>query len=174
VKLSDFLDLKDQLALALVESIFRRAGYTLTPVTEQRIPPHLGREDLPDFRAVSAVRAEEIGPRHVKVRYRRQVRQYITIEARRGPRSSFAYAKQYWPNLVVVFLTDEPEPGQSCFRALDVATWQPGDLPVLVDLFAHPTLNIYRLNVEEHETLARRILALYSLRRAYRLDETGG
>jgi hypothetical protein len=157
-----------------VESIFRRAGYTLAPVIEQRIPPHLGREDLPDFRAVPAASREEAGSRFVKVRYRRQVRQYVSIEARRGQRSSLAYAKQYWPTLIVVFLTDEPEPGDSCFRVLDVATWTPGNFPGLVDMFAHPDLDIYRVNVEEHEVLARRILALYSLRRTHRLDETGG
>jgi hypothetical protein len=174
MKLSDFLDLKDQLALALVESIFRRAGYALAPVIEQRIPPHLGREDLPDFRAVPAATREAGGSRLVKVRYRRQVRQYVSIEARRGPRSFLAHAKQSWPTLVVVFLTDEPDPGDSCFRVLDLATWTPGSLPGLVDLFAHPDLDIYRVNVEEHEALARRILSLYSLRRPHRLDETGG
>ncbi len=174
MKLSDFLELKDQLALALVESIFRRAGYRLSAVTEQRIPPHLGREDVPDFRAESVATPEKIGSRLVKVRYRRQVREYISVEARRGRRSSFAYAKQYWPGLVVVFLTDEPDPGASCFRVLDLAAWSPGDFPVLVDLFAHPGLNIYQHNVEEHEALARRILALYSLRRPHRAGETGG
>src|SRR5262245_51403934 len=134
-----FLDLKTQVAVAFVESIFRRAGYSLTvfPVHHD-IPPHLGRDDIPDFRAVPVAR-KEIAPRPVKIRYRQHVGQYLTVEAQRGARSFFALAKQHWPGLVVVFVTDEPEPGRSCFQVLDLATWSQGDAPTLVDLSAHPS-----------------------------------
>jgi hypothetical protein len=170
----DFLDLKNQVAVALVESIFRRAGYSLTVFPNSAIPPHLGREDIPDFMAVSPILREEIRSRLVKVRHRRHIGQYLTVEARRGPRSFFALAKQHWPGLVVVFVADEPEPGHSCFRVLDLATWNRADTPALVDLAAHPSLNIYQLNVEEHETLARRILALLSTRYAHSAEESTG
>jgi hypothetical protein len=162
----DFLDLKGQVAVALVESIFRRAGYRLLGAPDHPIPPHLGREDLPDFQAVPLATREGVGSRLVKVRYRRHVDQYLTVEARRGPRSFFALAKQHWPDLVVIFVADEPEPHHSCFRVLDLATWSPTEAPELVELSAHPSLNIYLMNVEEHEALARRILALFAMRRA--------
>jgi hypothetical protein len=110
----------------------------------------------------------------VKVRYRRQVGQYLTVEGRRGVRSFFALAKQHWPGLVVVFVSDEPEPGLSCFRVLDLATWSPRGEPALVGLSVHPSLNIYQLNVEEHEALARRILGLLSMRRAPSAEERTG
>jgi hypothetical protein len=170
----DFLDLKNQVAVALVESIFRRTGYSLTVFPDPAIPPHLGREDIPDFRAVPSTPREGIGSRSVKVRYRRHVGQYVTVEVRRGARSFFALAKQHWPGLVVVFVTDEPEPGRSCFRVLDLAAWSQADAPVLVDLSAHPSLSIYQLNVEEHEVLARRILALLSMRRVHSAEESTG
>jgi hypothetical protein len=170
----DLLDLKSQVAVALVESIFRRAGYRPTVIPSHGIPPHLGREDMPDFMAVPPVTREELGSRPVKVRYRRHVGQYLTVETRRGARSFFALAKQHWPGLVVIFVADEPEPGRSCFRVLDLATWNPSDAPTLVDLSAHPSLNIYQLNVEEHEALARRILALLSMRRVHSVEESTG
>jgi hypothetical protein len=169
----DLLDLKNQVAIVLVESIFRRAGYHLMAFRGQEIPPHLGREDVPDFRIVPATRGE-IESRPVKVRYRRQVAQYLAVEGRRGARSFLALAKQYWPGLLVVFVTDEPEPGRSCFRVLDLASWTQADAPALVDLFAHPGLNVYQVNVEEHDVLARRLLNLLSMRRAPSADKGTG
>ena len=172
--LPDFIDLRTQMAVALVESIFRRAGYRLAPLATRAIPPHLGREDVPDFVAVPPIPSEEIRSRPVKVRHRRHVSQYLTVEVRRGPRSFLALAKQYWPGLVVVFVADEPEPGHSCFRVLDLATWNQGDTPALIDLSAHRGLNIYQVNVEEHEMLACRILALLSTRHAHLAEESTG
>jgi hypothetical protein len=102
------------------------------------------------------------------------VDQYLTVDARRGARSFLALAKQHWPGLVVVFVADEPEPGRSCSRVLDLATWSQADAPALVDLSAHPSLNIYQVNVEEHEALARRILGLLSMRRAHWAEEGAG
>jgi hypothetical protein len=75
---------------------------------------------------------------------------------------------------VVVFVADEPEPGRSCLRVLDLATWSQSDAPALVDLSAHLSLNIYQLNVEDHEALARRILALLSIRRVQSAEESIG
>lgn len=160
----DVIDLKNQVAVVLVESIFRRAGYSLVVFPVSEVPPRLGREDLPDFTAVPPVTREQVGSRPVKVRYRKQLGQYLALESRRGVRSFFALAKQYWPGLVIVFVSDESESRLSCFRALDLATWDPSKTPALVDLAAHPSLNIYQLNVEEHEVLARRILGLLSMR----------
>ena len=43
---------------------------------------------------------------------------------------------------------------------LDLDRWQVGEPVTAVDLFAHPALDIYPQNVEEHEALGRRIFAL--------------
>ena len=48
----DLLEIKGRIAVALVESIFRRAGFTLTPPVAVETTQRLGREDLiPDFQA---------------------------------------------------------------------------------------------------------------------------
>jgi hypothetical protein len=160
----DLLDIKGRIAQALVESIFRRAGFTLTPVGPRESPPRLGREELvPDFFALRAP-ADGKPPDHparlVEVRYRPQVAQYLAIEDQRGPQSIFTHAKRQWPGLMFVFVTDHPEPRRSPFQILDLESWNPGDPVGAIDLFAHAGLDIYRQNVEEHETLARRIFTL--------------
>ncbi len=168
----DLHDIKGRIAVALVESIFRRAGFTLspveTPIGRRELVTRLGREDLiPDFSAVrSAAAASAVPPetpnrpRVVDVRYRPQVAQYVSIEEERGPRGLFALAKRQWPALVFIFVTDHPEPGRSSFQAVDLEPWSLGTAVSAVDLFAHQGLAIYRQNVEEHESLLRRMFAL--------------
>jgi hypothetical protein len=160
----DLLDIKARIAQALVESIFRRAGFTLTPVGPRESTARLGREELvPDFFAVRVPpegKPPEQPARLVEVRYRPQIAQYLAIEDQRGSQSIFAYAKRQWPGLMFVFVTDHPEPGRSTFQAFDLEPWNLGEAVVSLDLFAHAGLDIYRQNVAEHEELARRIFAL--------------
>jgi hypothetical protein len=160
----DLLDIKGRIAQALVESVFRRAGFTLTPVGPRESPPRLGREELiPDFFAARVPpdgRPPDHPARLVEVRYRPQVGQYLAIEDQRASQSIFSHAKRHWAGLMFVFVTDHPEAGRSCFQVLDLEPWNPGDRVVSVDLFDHKGLDIYRQNVEEHEALARRIFAL--------------
>jgi hypothetical protein len=160
----DLLDIKGRIAQALVESIFRRAGFTLTPVGPRDSSSRLGREELiPDFfagRVPPDGKPPDSPARLVEVRYRPQLSQYLAIEDQRGSQSIFAHAKRQWPGLIFVFVTDHPEPGRSPFQVLDLECWSPGEPVRPVDLFTHPRLDIYRQNVEEHEVLARRIFAL--------------
>ena len=160
----DLLDIKARIAQALVESVFRRAGFTLTPVGPRESTARVGREELvPDFFA-TRVPPEGKPPdqpaRLIEVRYRPQVAQYVAIEGQRGSQSIFAHAKRQWPGLMFVFVTDHPEPGRSTFQVLDLEPWNPGERLAVVDLFTHTGLDIYRQNVAEHEELARRIFAL--------------
>jgi hypothetical protein len=146
-----------------VEAIFRRAGFTVTPLDQPReAPPHLGRGDLPDFAVQRAGGdlAAAAPPQLIEVRYRIDLPHYLAIEAQRGPRSVFALARRHWPELTFVFVTDHPAPGRACFQALSLADWAPAGGPQAVDLFAHPGFLIYRQNVEEHESLMRRMFAL--------------
>ena len=73
----DLLEIKGRIAVALVESIFRRAGFTLAPVVALESSPRLGREDLiPDFQAtLPGTDATARPPFLVEVRYRPQVGQ---------------------------------------------------------------------------------------------------
>lgn len=159
----DLLEIKGRIAVALVESIFRRAGFALAPVVHPEVSPRQGREDLiPDFQATlpaTAVDPPEAA-RVVEVRYRPQVGQYLLIEAQRGPHSLFTVARRQWPGLVFVFVTDHPETGRSCFQVVDLGSWPAGSAVTARDLHAHPELRIFRQNVEEHEALLRRMFTL--------------
>jgi hypothetical protein len=158
----DLLDIKGRIAVALVESIFRRAGFALAALGPGTTPLRQGREDLaPDF---AATRPPDPGPavpqRPIEVRYRVQVGQYLSIEEQRGGQSVFALARRHWPDLLFVLVTEHPEPGRSSFQAFDLAGWEVGKAVASVDLFAHDQLAIYPHNVEEHEVLLRRMFAL--------------
>jgi hypothetical protein len=160
----DLAEIKGRLALAFVESIFRRAGYTLTPAGVREAPPHLGREDLPDFEATrKPTDSPEVAGAQwlVEVRYRPRLVHYLTIEQQRGPLALLAQLKRNWPRLMVAFFTDHPDAGTSLFQAVDLGSWNIGQPIVAADLFAHPGLDIYRQNVEEHEDLLRRVLRLF-------------
>jgi hypothetical protein len=160
----DLLDIKARIAQALVESIFRRAGFSLTPVGPREASPRMGREELvPDFFAIRVPpegKPPEQPAKLVEVRYRPQVAQYLAIEGQRGLQSTFAHAKRQWPGLMFVFVTDHPETGRSTFQVLDLEPWSAGDPVLAIDLFNHAGLDIYRQNVAEHEELARRIFTL--------------
>jgi hypothetical protein len=159
----DLLEIKGRISVALVESIFRRAGFTLAPPVMVETSQRLGREDLiPDFKATPPGGGDGAGHGSwvVEVRYRPQVGQYLLIESQRGPHSLFAVAKRHWPTLVFVFVTDHPEAGRSCFQVVDLASWATGGTVTALDLYAHDELRIFRQNVEEHEALLRRMFAL--------------
>jgi hypothetical protein len=159
----DLLEIKGRISVALVESIFRRAGFALAPVVHPEMTPRHGREDLiPDFQARLPAAGDGSGElgRVVEVRYRPQVGQYLLIEAQRGPHSLFTVARRQWPGLLFVFVTDHPEPGRSCFQAVDHDFGAGGSDGVSVDLHTHAGLRIFRQNVDEHETLLRRMFAL--------------
>jgi hypothetical protein len=159
----DLLEIKGRISVALVESIFRRAGFALAPVPHPEVSPRHGREDLiPDFQATLPAPADGAAapPHLVEVRYRPQVGQYLLIETQRGPHSLFAVARRQWPGLLFVFVTDHPEPGRSCFQAVDLGLGSGGSDATSMDLHAHAGLRIFRQNVDEHETLLRRMFAL--------------
>ena len=158
----DLLEIKGRIAVALVESIFRRAGFSLAPAVAAEGAPRQGREDLiPDFQAALPGAADGApAPYVVEVRYRPQVGQYLLIESQRGPHSLFTVAKRQWPSLVFVFVTDHPEVGRSCFQVVDLGPWVAGSAVASLDLHAHDALRIFRQNVEEHEALLRRMFAL--------------
>jgi hypothetical protein len=160
----DLLDVKGRIAVALVESIFRRAGFVLATPPARAPAPRGGREEITPHFVATRPRAAA-GPAGgagwvVEVRYRSQLAQYLAIEEQRAAQNVFAHAKRTWPELVFVFVTDRPEAGRSWFQALDLGRWTAGAAAAPVDLHGHPGLDIYRHNVEEHELLARRIFAL--------------
>lgn len=167
----DLLDIKGRVAEAVVESIFRRARYKLTPYPRagEGSVLRIGREDFtPHFTATQT--AETLGEQEpgalssylIEVKYRGQLGQYLAIEGQRGERSAFAQAKRLWPALCFIFVTDRPDPGRSFFQILDLGDYAAWGPVWTLNLAEHRGLAIWQANVEDHEELARRIFALLS------------
>ena len=158
----DLLEVKSRVAEALVESIFRRARYTVEPYhLEEALPLRVGREDFsPDFAVSMPGRGEGEERWLLEVKYRSSVDQFISVENQRGERSVFSSARRQWPNLCFVFVTDRPQPGRSCFQALSFADHpigKPYDTVALADV---ERFGIFGHNIADHEELLRRIFVL--------------
>jgi hypothetical protein len=155
----DLSTLKGRIAEALVESIFRQAGYTVSRLGReshvQRLVKVGADEFLPDFLMWKA--SDEPGAAGlyrlltVEAKYRADLGAYLRLEAV----DCLSEAKTNWPDLYFVFVTDDPEDGRSCFQAVCLRDYTPGTEPVTVDLHRLPALDIYRGTVEQHEKLAR-------------------
>src|SRR5438034_7479628 len=85
----DLLEVKSRVAEALVESIFRRARYTVEPFRHDATPPlRMGREDFsPDFAIRMPVATNREERWLLEVKYRSSVDQFIPVENQRRERS---------------------------------------------------------------------------------------
>lgn len=158
----DVSTLKGRIAEAFVEALFRRAGYVVSRIGResqvQRLVKIGGDEFLPDFLVRKEVRRDAAGrPLHrllpLEVKYRRDVPAYLE----RYGRELFAKLAAQWPDVAVVFVTDHPEAGRSCFQIIDVAM---GRHEGLQDLHAVKDLDIFETTVREYETLVRQMFLL--------------
>jgi hypothetical protein len=157
----DLLEAKSRIAEALVESIFRRARYEITPFRGSASPLRFGREDFsPDFRVTQANTDGTDRDFLLEVKYRPSVEQFISVENQRGERSIFLLARRQWPLLYFVMVTERPEPGRSCFQAVAFETLRSGEPFRTVDLTEVKEFGLFPHNVEDHEELVRRIFAL--------------
>jgi hypothetical protein len=154
--------LKGRIAEAFVESIFRRAGYTVSRTGResqvQRLVKIGSDEFLPDFLVRKQVRRDDAGRSlhrllPVEVKYRRDVDGFL----RRHGKEFFGQLSEQWPELCVVFVTDEPSDGRSCFQVVEFA---PRRMAGLRDLHAIPGLDIYETTVREYESLVKAIFPL--------------
>ena len=157
--------LKGRMAEALVESVFKRAKYTVARVGRETQMPALGRtgraEFMPDFVVWRALDEPSLGHHSyrllaVEVKYRADLAAYL----RRDSPSRSAEVAQQWPELYEILVTDRPQSGRSCFQAVHVSTLPAGLTPVTLDLHLVPGLDIYRKTVEEYEGLVREIFPI--------------
>ena len=159
----DLLEVKNRIAEAMVESIFRRARYSLIPVGEGAIPGasvRVGREELlaPHMR-VRRETDDQVIDLPLSVKYRLHIDQYLAIENQRGPKSIFKMAWRQWPEMRFIFLSERPDKGRSCFQVVPPS--QAGEAEIqTVDLADEPQLQIFKHDVEDHEELVRRIFLL--------------
>jgi len=158
----DLFEVKNRIAEALVESIFRRARYTLVPVKPPIGNVRAWREEFSPHVVVKKESGRQPIELPISVRYRVQIGQYLAIEQQRGPKSIFHMAWRQWPDLRFIFVTERPDPGRSCFQVVQPGDGRSIDLIHTTDLADQAELEIFRHNVEDHEELVRRIFLLLS------------
>jgi hypothetical protein len=161
----DLLEVKDRIAEAMVESIFRRARYTLVPLKRaigQEGPVRVGREEFSPHMLVRKERDHQMVEFSIGVKYRPHIGQYLAIEHQRSLKSVFHFAWKRWPNLWFVFVTERPDPGRSCFQIVHPSQDKPDDPIAAMDLADQAEFEIFRHNVKDHEELLRRIFSLLS------------
>lgn len=151
---------KERIAIALVESIFCRAGYSVRRlVGDQPSSRWAAFEDLtPSFYLSGADIHGPKGEFPIGVVYRPFLEPYLALENQRRKYSTFTMARRQWPGLQPVLATDHPSAGRSCFQAL-VAMAGGSDLRT-VDLVDLPGLALGPADVIEHEELIRRMFTL--------------
>jgi hypothetical protein len=164
----DVSSLKGRIAEALVESIFRRAGYQVARVgRESQVHGLLkvgASEFAPDFLVWKQAQGDESAqPLHrllpIEVKYRSNLREFVRKEAS----SLIAKVRDQWPQLYCIVITDHPDNGRSCFQVFEVKTHIPDVAPVLVDLHELTDLDIFRTTVQEYEGLVREIFTLLNV-----------
>ena len=157
--------LKGRMAEALVEAIFKRAGYTVARVGHEAPIPAVGSAACcgftPGFVVWRALDEPSLGHRSylllaIEVKYCANLDDHLRREA---PVRSPEVALQ-WPELYEVLVTDLPELGRSCFQAVHVSILPPAAPPTTLDLHLVPGLDIYRRTVEEYEGLVREVFPL--------------
>jgi hypothetical protein len=158
----DLLEAKSRIAEALVESIFRRARYSIGPYRRDGVALaiRVGRDDLsPDFRVrVASDDGTRAFPVHV--RYHPQVDQFLAMESQRGERAVLRMAQRHWPDLRFILVGERPEGGRSCFQAGHLPAYDAGGGAYRSqDLAAVAEVGIFAHNVADHEELLRRIFA---------------
>lgn len=162
----DLHETKERIAVALVESIFRRAGYGIRPFAAEAAPRVAPEDFTPTFYVTAPGAQTPAREFPIGVAYRPFLEPYIALENQRRQSSVFVLARRQWPGLQLVLVTDHPESGRSCFQAL-----AGGDGTELrtVDLIHMPELTILPRDAADYEDLLARIYLLLSPDRPRRL-----
>jgi hypothetical protein len=157
--------LKGRIAEAFVEAIFRRAGYSVSRVGREsqvhRMVKIGSDEFLPDFLLRKPISETGSGrPLHrlipIEVKYRSNIEEFL----RRHGNELLSRVGEQWPELCIVFVTDLPASGRSCFQVIDLFATRPGAALASVDLHQVRDLDIYTTTVQEYEGLVRQIFTL--------------
>jgi len=96
----------------------------------------------------------------IEVKYRSNLVRYLAQEKKEGEKSHLIPAKEKWPHLCLVFVTDHAGDNRSCFQALDISTFEPGRFLRTVDLYEIRRFDLFPQNVDQHEELAKKLFGL--------------
>lgn len=156
--------LKGRMAEALVEAIFKRAGYTVARVGHEAPIPAVGSAArcrfTPDFVVWRALDEPSLG--HPSYRLLALDVTYCTDrdDYLRRELALSADLGSEWPELYGIIVVDRPDVGRSCFQALHISARPEGAAPATLDLHLVPGLDIHRKTLEEYEGLVREIFPI--------------
>jgi len=165
----DISSLKGRIGEAFVESILRQAGFKVSRLGRESQVQQLlktgGSEFLPDFLIWKPADQSNDGlPLHrllsVEVKYRSNVEEYL----RRFGEDLISRVGEQWSELYLVFVTDHPAAGRSCFQVLDFRESSPHAPLGTIDLCEARAFGISKSIVEEHEGLVRQLFSPLSAR----------
>jgi hypothetical protein len=158
----DLHQAKGRVAVALVESIFRRARYRVRPVEGTALSRTVREGFAPDFEASLTTEDGVVRDFLIDVAYRPFLGPFIDLENQRRQASIYALARRDWPNLRSVVVTDHPEPARSCFQAIELEAGPSGARLHAVDLADAAEFDLFAQNISDHQELLLRIVALLS------------
>lgn len=158
----DISSLKGRIGEAFVESILRQSGFKVSRLGRESQVQHLLKtgagEFLPDFLIWKTADQSIDGvPLHrllsVEVKYRSNVEEYL----RRFGDALFSHVGEQWSELYLVFVTDHPAAGRSCFQVIDLRESSP-DTPLgTIDLCEARAFGISKRVIDEHEGLVKEL-----------------
>jgi hypothetical protein len=153
----DLHETKERIAIALVESIFQRAGYGVRRLMGDR--PSARRPATEEFTPSFYLSgAETYGEFPIAVTYRPFMEAYLTLENQRRQSSVYSLARRQWPGLQLVVVTEHPPAGRSCFQA--IVTIERGSELRPLNLVDLPGLALVPSDITEHEEILVRTFAL--------------
>ena len=165
--------LKGRIGEAFVETVLRQAFYKVSRLGRESQLQHMFKnrksEFLPDFLVWKAVGTSSEGaPLHrilcVEVKYRANVQEYL----RQRGAELLSNIGDDWPELYVIFFTDHPDEGRSCFQLLNLKD-SDADAPLsTIDLHKARALGIGKDIVERQTELVTQVFSLLRLSPAER------
>ena len=160
--------LKGRIGEAFVETVLRQAFYKVSRLGRESQLQHMLKnrkcEFLPDFLVWKGVGTSSEGaPLHrilcVEVKYRANVQGYL----RQFGAELLSNIGDDWPELYVIFVTDHPDEGRSCFQLLHVGDAE-ADAPLsTIDLHEARALGIGKEIVERQTELVTQVFSLLRL-----------
>lgn len=158
----DVNTLKGRVGEAFVEVILRESGFKVSRLGRESQVQQLlktgGSEFVPDFLIWKPVDQSSEGMRlhcllSVEVKYRSDVQEFL----RRFGDELISRVGEQWRDFYVVFVTDHPDAGRSCFQVLDLQE-STLDAPLAtIDLHEALVFGISKSTIEEHERLVRQL-----------------
>ena len=160
--------LKGRIGEAFVETVLRQAFYKVSRLGRESQLQHMFKnrksEFLPDFLVWKGVGTSSEGaPLHrilcVEVKYRANVQEYL----RQFGAELLSNIGEDWPELYVIFVTDYPDEGRSCFQLLHLGDSDAHAPLSTIDLHEARALGIGKDIVERQTELVTQIFSLLRL-----------